>query len=84
MVKLVLDCERSEPGFESRRPESEFTPTHRKTEEKSAEPRHRHLQPLMTITTDEAQQLQLSHARPIYITHGHLSIYKFVAHISFR
>ena len=26
----VLGCERSEPGFESRRPESDFTPTHQK------------------------------------------------------
>ena len=35
----VLGCERSEPGFEPRRPESDFTPTHQKTEEKSAVPR---------------------------------------------
>ena len=59
MVKLVLGCERSEPGFESRRPESEFTPTHRKTEEKSAVPRQRHLQPPVTIAADQAQLLQL-------------------------
>ena len=55
----VLGCERSEPGFESRRPESDFTPMHQKTEEKSAVPRRRHLQPPVTITADQAQLLQL-------------------------
>ena len=35
-VVNVLSCERSEPGFEPRRPESDFTPMHQKTEEKSA------------------------------------------------
>ena len=70
----VLDYERSELGFESRRPESDFTSTHQKTEEKSAVPWQRHLQPLATITPDEAQQLQRPsnynyHARTIYITH---------------
>ena len=56
----ALGYERSEPGFESRRPESDFTPRHQKTEEKSAVPPQRHLQPLVTITPVEAQQLQLS------------------------
>ena len=58
----VLGCERSERGFESRRPEFRFSSTHQKSEEKSAVPRQRHpLQPLVTITPDEAQQLiQLS------------------------
>ena len=62
----VLDYERSELGFESRRPESDFTSTHQKTEEKSAVPWQRHLQPLATITPDEAQQLQLSRTDNIY------------------
>ena len=58
-VVNVLGCERSEPGFESRRLESDFTPTHQKTEEKSAVPRQRHLQPPVTTTADQAQLLQL-------------------------
>ena len=34
----VLGCERSEPGFESRRPESDFTPTHQKRRKISSTP----------------------------------------------
>ena len=60
----ALGCERSEPGFESRRSESDFTPTHQKTEEKSAVPP---AVPLATITRDESQQLQLS-GTTIYTT----------------
>ena len=69
---IVLGCERSEPGFESRRPESDFTSTHQKTEEKSAVNR----QPLATISQDKAQLLLLSHTSNIYISriHGHLTI----------
>ena len=66
-VVNVLGYERSEPGFESRRQESDFTSTHQKTEEKSAVPRQRHLQSLVTITPDEAQQLQLSRTDNIYV-----------------
>ena len=73
----ALGYECSEPGFESRRPESDFTSTHKKKkkkkrknpEEKSAVPQQRHLQPLATITPDEAQQLQLSRTDNIYTTH---------------
>ena len=70
----ALGYERSEPGFESRRPESDFTSTQKKKkkkkpEEKSAVPQQRHLQPLATITPDEAQQLQLSRTDNIYTTH---------------
>ena len=72
----VLGCERSEPEFESRRPESDFTSTHQKTEEKVAVNRQRHLQPLATISPDKAQLLHLSHTSNIYISriHGHLTI----------
>ena len=59
----VLGCECSEPGFESQLPESDFTSTHQKNGEKISSPRQRLLQPLATITPDEAQQSQLS--RPI-------------------
>ena len=64
-VVNVLGCERSEPG-------SPFG----KKKEKSSVSRRRHLQPLVTITPDEAQ-LHNYHARPIYttITHGHLTIH---------
>ena len=37
-VVNVLGCERSEPGFESRRPESDFTPTHQKRRKISSTP----------------------------------------------
>ena len=73
----VLGCERSERGFESRRPEFRFSSTHQKSEEKSAVPRQRHpLQPLVTITPDEAQQLYnylstsnttITHGQPHYV-----------------
>ena len=59
-VVSALGYERLEPGFESRRPESDFSSTHQITEEKSAVPQLWHLQPLATITPDEAQQVQLS------------------------
>ena len=62
----ALGYERSEPGFESRQPESNFSSTHQKTKEKSAVPQLWHLQPLATITPDEALQLQLS--RTTYTT----------------
>ena len=51
----VLGCERSEPGFESRRPESDFTPTHQKKNGGKISST-----PAATITPDEAQLLQLS------------------------
>ena len=70
-VVNVLGCERSEPGFESRRPESDFTSTHQKTEEEiSSTLAARHLQPLVTITLDEAQLLELLRPSNIYITHN--------------
>ena len=54
-VVNVLSCERSEPGFESRRPESDFTSTHQKKNGGKISST-----PAATITPDEAQLLQLS------------------------
>ena len=71
-VVNVLGCERSEPGFESRRPESDFISTHQETEEKSVVHRQRHLQPPVTIQRTRPNYYNY-HTRPIYtiisITH---------------
>ena len=74
----ALGYERSERGFESRQPESDFSSTHQKTEEKSAVPRQWHLQPLATITLDEAQQLRLSRTTYISPQYKLLEIYIFI------
>ena len=62
-VVSALDYERSEPGFESRATGVRFYFHASKKEEKSAVPRQRHLQPLVTITPERGPAITT-------ITHG--------------
>ena len=68
----VLGCERSEPGFESRRPESDFTSTHQKNGGKiSSTPAATSTQPLVTNYFGRGPSKYDYHARPIYNYHAY-------------
>ena len=70
----ALGYERSEPGFESRRPESDFTSTHQKNGGKiSSTPAAISTAPSDNYSGRGPAITTITHGQYIYITHGHLS-----------